>query len=70
MTAQLNRLVADQRHADLTRSAERARLARSTRPRGASAPRGASPRRAVGRRLRALATAMARRAGSPGSPAR
>ena len=71
MTAHLNHLVADQKHADLTRSAERARLAHSARPGGSTPSRGGgSARRALGRRLRVVGTAMARLAGSPGSPVR
>jgi hypothetical protein len=66
MTAHLNQLLANQKHADLIRSAEQARLAKSSRPSRSTPERGdRSARRVVGRRLRVLRTAVARLAGSP-----
>jgi hypothetical protein len=66
MTAQLNQLVVNQRHADLTRAAERARLAESARASGSTPERGdRSARRVHGRRFRILRTVVARLAGSP-----
>jgi hypothetical protein len=63
MTAQLNYLVAQERLADLARSAERQRLAQRARPIGSRRSRRAwSPRLLVG--LGVVANAVARRAGT------
>jgi hypothetical protein len=63
MTAHLNHLVAQERLADLARSAERHRLVQTVRPIGSRRSRGAwSPRLLAG--LGVVGSAIARRAGT------